>query len=826
MAVFRRFSSLLYSHGVFSSPSKYTNIRKIVVSNFSSFEAQSSSPSSNFLFRKINVFKKPGQFVTSFSTCPNDVGKQGDKNVANNAVMLVDAGNKALVVKEGANAVKENVAEGTLKTSQATSSHFELDCDSVEITEDTLNEKWRDEKSLQVNKDDLTIGMKLLTKIAAETVEKVAKSKSTDTSGFPFETVPLCKLVAKIKIFIENNAYAFRKICQTGFPFSLLEGSSAKMALKHALTDYNGSILASFLLLEDGWLNEKELNERFASAFQRCELSEIAIACYTLKESYIKNGDNKAGYYLLWLIKQAIGGTYEIPEKDSFNNSTVAKVLSQFVDSGFLTNATNFVEILYYRDSLSDTLLYEEFLVRIPCTIFLDFTMRQLQNIPMDQWPNKASIIVRLLETLTPESNITLAKSLASSQDMTTSIVGYHLFTALTARSLKEAAPHFHALLELVPHIHIQSIFGRPFIAFCHNKSIFKKDPEFTRRLNFNSMRRVFVHDSLMIGVYRSHIAIPPHLLAYDMNTEKMAWGIPLVPMLLEDPFLNTSAASGRTVPADYSLEKVGNYLALQFVGEQELYFIHPETGEIDSTLVLPEVSESKYNCLHISSKGFGYQMVYRDQDRVLIGGTIRDKQWHRSFEVKTPWGLFHPLSTHCGIQQDVEDTLILFGPTGDQVTLNCMATEARGDKLYSIEKDPADKNKCLLTIRTLKTDKEVVSGVEQSIVLNVKKATFGNFCQNGQLVLLSENFSNASPIFVDLNNQEVTYSQHAFPSAITDTLITDSGELWTWDEISRKIWKVSRAHITLMGSLESGRGTTLLHADHRLFFIAPNSNY
>lgn len=346
-------------------------------------------------------------------------------------------------------------------------------------------------------------------------------------------------------------------------------------------------------------------------------------------------------------------------------------------------------------------------------------------------------------------------------------------------------------------------------------------------------MRKVFIHGSLMMGVYDARTTyggkgVPPHLLAYDMNTEKMVWGIPLTPLSLEDPSLNTNATPmtfgiPRMGPAGYSLKRVGELLSLQFAGEKTLLFIHPETGEFDSSLELPEASTDRYNCLHISPKGFGYQMVHKDRDRILIGGRIIDKRWNSSFEAKTPGGLFRPFSTHCGFQQDFEDRLVLFGPTGDQITIeDCMTAEAQDDKLYSIEKDPVDKDKCLLKVRTLKGDSEVVSGVEKSIPLNLKNASFGKICQNGQLVLFSGRFSDTSPIFVDLHRQEVTYSQHKFPSYAKHVINPDLGELWTWDQISHKIWKISSTSITLMGSMESGRGTTLLHADKadRLYFV------
>lgn len=713
------------------------------------------------------------------------------------------------------------------------------DVNYFKLVKETLTEKWGQYRQpLRINADDLTAGMTLLTKIAVEAIdigcsEEESESLSISTSHeISLETAPLSGVADKIKAFVEDHAYAFRRACQTGFPFSLLENSSAKIALKHALEHYD-SILYHFMTLEGSWMNEKELDERFGGPFQRLQASEIAEACSDLKRIYVENGDNKAGYYLLWLIKQATGCDYEIPEQGSFNDTTVAKALSQFfANSGSLTNAANFVEILHHRSSRLDKSLYQEFLDPPSCSVFLNFAVGKLQDIPMDRWPSKAGIITALLETVTSESKLTIARVLASSKDPTTSEVGNHLSAALTARSLREAVPHFNALTELLPNFnytHVEIIFGRPFVEFCHDKSVYNKDPEFTKRLQFNDMRKVFVHGSLMMGVYDTRrtyggTGVPPHLLAYDMNTEKMVWGIPLTPIPLEDPSLNTSATPmmmgvPRMGPAGYRLKKVGEYLSLQFVGDKKLHFIHPETGEIDSTLELPEAPKGIFDRLHISPKGFAYQMVHKDRGRILIGGKIIDKKWNSSFESETPSGFFHPFSTHCGFQQDFEDRLVLFGPTGDQVTIEgCMAAEAQDDKLYSIERDPLHKDQCLLTIRTLKTDNEVVSGVEKSILLNVKEASFGNVCLNGQLVLFSDN----SPIFVDLNSQTVTYSQHTFPSYAEHVVNTDSGELWTWDELSKTIWKVSSANITLMGSMESGRGTTLVHADNadRLYFV------
>ncbi len=709
------------------------------------------------------------------------------------------------------------------------------DTNFLRLVKETLAEEWSSYKQpLLTNEDDLSAGMKLFAQIASD----AAKSDSpllTANRVTSAETESLSGTTTKIKKFVTDNSYAFRVACQTGFPFSLLEISLTELALKRSLEDY-GSILFHFMMLEGHWLSESELNERFGRPFERLQASEMAHACYALKRAYVQDNNNKAGYYLLWLIKHAAGCDYQIPGKGSFNETSVAKVLSEcMAGSRSLKNTANFVEILRFRSTRLDPFLYQEFLDPTSCSIFLNFTVNQLAKIPMDNWPGKAHIITDLLETVTPESKWAVAKVLSMSQDTKTSAVGKHFLAALKARSLREAIPHFYALIELLPNLnssHIEIIFGRPFVEFRNHKS-FYKDPEFTKRLQFNAMRKVFVHGSLMMGVYDTRttfggMGVPPHLLAYDMKTEKLVWGIPLTPHPSEDPSLNT-AAGDMTFgfpgmdPAGYSLNKVGELISLHFKGEKTLHFIHPETGAFDSTLELPEASTNSYDCLHISPKGFVYQVVYKDQDQILKGGRIIDKRWISSFEVKTPAGSLHPLSTHCGYQYDFKDRLDLFGPTGDNITIDgCMAAEAQGDKLYSIEKDPANIDRCLFKVRTLKFDHEVVSDVEKCIPLNLKKASFGNICHNRQVILFNDMESIKSPVFITLDSQEVTYSPHKFLYYEKYIINNDSGELWTWDQLTQKIWKVSSATITLMGSLESGRGTTLLHVDQadRLYFV------
>lgn len=721
--------------------------------------------------------------------------------------------------------------------------------DYLKIVEDILKKEWNHDKyPIRMKKEDWDTGIKLLTKIAVDAIKKEPSLKEAESiktnqitplngivheiffKKFPFSFLDdSSSEINKIKAFVEDNSHEIRNIFKTNFPFSHLDSSSNEIALKTLKyilehSNLHHSILSHFLMSIDEWMSEEELNTRFSNPFQQLQFNETELACSFLKRTYLKNKDNKAGYYLLWLIKQITGSNYEIPKKSSFNETSVAEVLSKFIiNSGTLTNAANFIEILNSRYGL-DRSLYREFLDPEACSIFLNFTVEQLKEIPIDKWPNKISLIIDLLEAVTFENKLIIGKALASSEDPITSEVGNHLLAALKACSLKEAVPNFNALTKISPYFDFaQTVFSRPFVPLCHGPFL---NPPFLKELRFNDVKEVFVFGSIIIGVYNSYKeGVLPHLLAYKIKTEELVWEIPLTPILLDDSSLNINATPKMDIPRmgpeEYTLKSVGKLLSLQFTGKKKLYFINPETGEIDSTLKLPEAFKNEGNRLHISEKGFAYQMIREGLDSILIGGEIINQSWKSSFEPKNLGivGLFRPLSTHCGFQQ--ESSLILLGPIGDQVIIkDCMAAEAQEDRLYSIEKDSIYPNICRLTTRTLKTDNNVASSVEKSILINVKAASFGKICPNGQVVLFSGNHSETSPIFVDLNTGKITYSQHKFslyhyksPSC-AKYIITNTGELLTRDERSEKIWKVSQNKIECIGSMKSDEATHLAHID------------
>jgi hypothetical protein len=323
-----------------------------------------------------------------------------------------------------------------------------------------------------------------------------------------------------------------------------------------------------------------------------------------------------------------------------------------------------------------------------------------------------------------------------------------------------------------------------------------------------------------MIGVYEPSKSdgckvLPPFLLAFDLNTQKMVWGMPV-------------RSPTESVLKEYSLKKAGKYLSLQFYGEKFLHFFHPETGEYAFCLDLPPGASSQGgDWFHITPNDDGYQIVNTKQIWRLIGGKITNQNWVPGFVIKMPPGFFRPLSTHCGFLEVFENELVLCGPTGDRATIpNCIEVEAQNDLLYTIEKHPSQADKCLLTIRTLKCNHEVVSDVKESILLKVENASFGKICTNGRFILFSKTLAGISPIFVDLNTQIVTYSPHRFPANAARVMNADLGELWVWDPRSKEIGKISSAGKTVMGSFSASSATSLVHIDsaNRLYFVEKKS--
>lgn len=63
---------------------------------------------------------------------------------------------------------------------------------------------------------------------------------------------------------------------------------------------------------------------------------------------------------------------------------------------------------------------------------------------------------------------------------------------------------------------------------------------------------------------------------------------------------------------------------------------------------------------------------------------------------------------------------------------------------------------------------------------------------------------SEKSPLFIDLETQNITYCDYKLYSSTQFVVNVDLSEIWTWGKKSKQIWKISEDNITLMGILET----------------------
>jgi len=186
--------------------------------------------------------------------------------------------------------------------------------------------------------------------------------------------------------FVKTSSHLFRHVCDTNYPFSSFETSKNTTDLRGKLDFLRKSTLTYFILQDNAiWRNEEELEARFGEHLGSISISQIIDACAQLKKSY-ENGDNKSGYFLLWLIKRTIGGQFTIPPKEEFTSSTVKKVLCSFVCSeGRMKRPTECLELLFLETKRGR--LYQDLLDDESYSLIVNFSIHILAHSAMDEWP-------------------------------------------------------------------------------------------------------------------------------------------------------------------------------------------------------------------------------------------------------------------------------------------------------------------------------------------------------------------------------------------------------------------------------------------------------
>ncbi len=651
---------------------------------------------------------------------------------------------------------------------------------------DLVLTEWKSLPLLTSTSSDYNAAIKIFAKLAVESAKPL--NAATGYTSAEME---------KVKAFVQKNSALLRRECESGYPFALIDKTASESALKHVL-NANSSILAAHLLQSENWLEEEALSSTFCKNITPLTFRGIPYTCCLLMEAY-KKGDLKAGYYLLWLIKQYGGATFTLPKKEAFSTTPLQKAVSDYIEkNGFWTRPHHFIDILFAG---TQNPMFIEILGKEQQKAFFNLVQINLSFIKLDSWPNKHRIIYLLLSASPPEDQLRIARALTISGNTSTVDIGKHVEAILKAED--EAYPHFVALRDLlqVSVKKVCKLFNRHLIEIFSDKV--PNAPDFTKGLTLNVKERVLFHGDLMIGLYQpaqEGEKVNPFLIAFNRKTEKMAWTIPLpLPANLDYKEMQPAGKLPK-------IQIAGNFIEVHTAGDDKIYQFQVDTGVAIRSIQIP-ANEDLYQLTE------GLKALKTGSQLQL--GKISEEKWCPFFNVTDPGGVFKPHPTLLIFHN--QSLLYLISPSGKQTKLRgCLDVMTYGPKLCLIEQS---SNQCFLTIRSHLDQEIMLSGPEKMIPINSKSASISGVCCSNHAVLISEE---KTPIFINLENMKVTYSQYVIPSKASILVNPDKKELLSLDQETKEIWSITPFGAQLRGKLNSSRDIELIHIDQKgiLYFM------
>lgn len=704
-----------------------------------------------------------------------------------------------------------------------------------------------------ITKEDLETGMVMFTKILLKELSNgTLKSKKHQTR------------IKALDDMIGENVFYFWHDCCLECPFAVLEKlavSGVYASMESALKRQTSMMTVLMLEEHKDFMNENKLDSTFGGVFDAASIGAKMSIVNSLKFMYESEAEadkkyhTKAGMYLLWIIKRVGRCSYEIPpikeENDEFN---VSLFLSRTLESGTcrVGNPKEFLGVMSFRNGRLDTPVYMRFLSTEARNAFLGFMASNLKNIPLEEWKRKPKIITDLLE-MSFINNTALAKVLSESTDEWTSKIGNCIHSISTARCMTDAITFIYELKRLMPHemnpFFPQYAFGYPFPSFRDDNRIFK-DNEFARRLEFNQHRHVFVSGNIMAGVYNAQSTfggreIPDYLMAFDMQTEKMVWAVDLSdPMKIHkndetkiDTYATPMTWGFPTLgPREYRLRGIGeNKISIYIMGNPIVYFVDTQTGSIHTMANIsgPPLTSEEYDLLHFSDDlEFYYTVTDVGRDRIVTVGCKQHKEMDEEsilcYDFKTTelnfGGHIVALGTHIGIIDEIADeSVIITNPTLKNFTIkNCIGIAYHRGKIYTIELDGNQDNTYFLVVRTADVGEAIVSTVEKQIeIKSTERLHFISMTADSSKWFLR---TYTSFVVVEMDTERVLYGTTKIHNCAEIMVDKKAGTLWTWDQVSKEVKKFSGDFLSpaIVGTLNSGRGTSLLHVDEEehLYFV------
>lgn len=562
---------------------------------------------------------------------------------------------------------------------------------------------------------------------------------------------------------LSYNLYILHKTCiNEGFPIGEIETSVAEKMLERLLEDRH-SVLGAYLLSENVDLPLLEVEKRLSCFLSRVGTSEVNRACIELCKEY-KQGNLKAGYFLIWLIKHSAGCIFKMPAHHEVDVSTLPSLVEKQCIDGLMDKPLLFIDLILKGK------IYEELL--FGRELFIQFVMNRFEDF---------AVLPLLFAPLSSKHKLRLAMQSIVSQRPLLHSFGVKAKSVLESSNFTAALPHCYQLQEIFPQYGEEEffqLFRVPLPPFrdssTHNQTIIK--------VNVNPDRFLCEQGPLIISVHCSYWKLPPYLIAFDRVKEKMVWGI-----ALDDHDRGSIRRTGDTISIRNHTTACFDIFSLKD-GIKKTQFSHPQPWNHNAS---PSCYSSAEEICYFA----------RNHDRKLYIERQTPGELN-SFEYKMKnHGKLIGLSTHCGVFEFAHyyrwfpsRVHGILGPKGGYIKLHkCLDAYAKGDKLFLINK--SDKGVLLLDVKTLLPTKEVFADTSyQQVFEHMRGLSIQMLCDNGDLLLFCQGgYNSFKTIFVNIpENRVVMGSPDDIPVKAPYVLDEKRGEVWVHHQAEKKIVVIS----------------------------------
>lgn len=233
----------------------------------------------------------------------------------------------------------------------------------------------------------------------------------------------------------------------------------------------------------------------------------------------------------------------------------------------------------------------------------------------------------------------------------------------------------------------------------------------------------------------------------------------------------------------------------------------------------IPPISNtSRSDFLHIVDN-FCYYKTVENSQTVLYGGYINNR-WETKFKINAPVGRFRILDDQIYFLNNYllqEDSITVVNNSGKLFTFTCSDIRILNGFFYQLKKQT--DSLYYLSISDIGHNISDLRNTNK-ISINSKSIKLLDILSDGTCVCES-GYGDKTILIVNITKNIIYTLDQSIPSYGNLYIDTAENTIWSWDQLSEKIWKHKKDSSVNVGNLKSGRGTTLLCvADQKLFFV------